>query len=178
MSKTLVTVEQYAQCVIEGLCSQPHAGGYCNWGKPGNQFLPINCVTWDQANQYAKFSHLHTHEYVRLPTESEWEYAAAGDKTPRYYDSNCDDTSDDLCDMGGSVSQWVQDRYADSYRSAPLDGTALSEAGACRVFRGGSLSVIARGANYPDSWFIATCDLSSALISDREGDSIGIRLVK
>lgn len=30
MSKTAVTVEQYAECVIKGGCTEPGTGGYCN----------------------------------------------------------------------------------------------------------------------------------------------------
>ena len=63
MSKTLVTVEQYAECVIKGACTEPSRGSVwgvpiksgCNWGQAERQRHPINCVNWDQANQYAKF---------------------------------------------------------------------------------------------------------------------------
>ena len=33
MSKALITVEQYAECVIKGVCTEPGAGEYCNWGR-------------------------------------------------------------------------------------------------------------------------------------------------
>src|SRR3989339_1084511 len=55
MSKTAVTVEQYAECVIKGGCTEPGTGYYCNWGVAGQQLHPINCVGWDQASKYAKF---------------------------------------------------------------------------------------------------------------------------
>ena len=77
ISKTLVTVEQYAQCMVQGKCAPPDMGWNCNywhWLKtdPGRDLRhdPINCVDFDRAQQYAAFME------ARLPTETEWEYAA------------------------------------------------------------------------------------------------------
>ena len=81
MSKTLVTVEQYAECYKNGKgpCTKPGIGDTCNWGQAGRQRHPINCVDWYQANRYAKF------KGARLPSESEWEYAArSGGKNQKY----------------------------------------------------------------------------------------------
>lgn len=167
MSKTLVTVEQYAECVAKGGCTEPATGGYCNWGKTGRQRHPINCVDWEQSNRFAKF------KGARLPTEAEWEYAAtSGGKNEKYpwgneaatceravmYGNNgygCGNDSTmpvcskpagnakfvsggELCDAVGNVWQWVQDKYQNSYANAPLDGSAVEGAGSGRVMRGGS----------------------------------------
>lgn len=163
MSKTEVTVEQYAECVIKGPCTEPPAGAYCTWGKPGRQLHPITCMGWDQANQYARF------KGGRLPSEAEWEYAAkSGGKNQKYPWGNdkptCDkavmqgnggygcskystmpvcsktagNTAQGLCDMAGNVWEWVQDKYQDSYKGAPADGRAFEGAGSLRVLRGGS----------------------------------------
>ena len=155
ISDTLVTVEQYAECVIKGGCTEPRTGNYCNWGVAGRQRHPINCVDWDQANQFAKFKN------ARLPSESEYEYAAtSGGKNQKYPWGNEDATSDravmsggstmpvcskpagntaqGLCDMSGNVWEWVQDKYQNSYVGAPTDGSAWEGAGSSRVFRGGS----------------------------------------
>ena len=87
MSKTDVTVEQYAECVIKGGCTEPDTGDYCNWGVAGRQLYPVNCVDWNQANQYARF------KGGRLPSESEWEYAAtSGGKNQKYPWGNEDAT--------------------------------------------------------------------------------------
>ncbi|OGS06795.1 MAG: hypothetical protein A2270_11510 [Elusimicrobia bacterium RIFOXYA12_FULL_51_18] len=163
MSKTDVTVEQYAECVIKGGCTEPATGDYCNWGVAGRQLHPINCVDWDQASKYAKF------KGGRLPSEAEWEYAAtSGGKNQKYPwgndEATCDkavmygnggygcgknstmpvcsktagNTAQGLCDMVGNVWQWVQDKYQDSYKGAPADGSAFEAAGSLRVMRGGS----------------------------------------
>ena len=42
MSKTEVTVEQYAECVTKGRCTDPGTGGYCNWGQAGRQRHPVS----------------------------------------------------------------------------------------------------------------------------------------
>ena len=177
MSKTDVTVEQYAECVIKGGCKEPATGGYCNWGVSGRQTHPVNCVDWYQANQYAKF------KGARLPSESEWEYAAtSGGNNQKYPWGNAAPTGDlavmggldstgpvcskpagntaqGLCDMSGNVWQWVQDVYKDSYNGTPTDGTAFEGSGSDRVLRGGSfnddvaryLRADIRGRNVPGS---------------------------
>jgi len=155
MAKTAVTVAQYAECVINGACTEPDTGGYCNWGKTGRGDHPVNCVDWNQAQQYAKF------KGARLPSEAEFEYAAtSGGKNQKYPWGNEKPTSElavfntgitmpvcsrpkgntaqGLCDMAGNVYQWVQDKYQDSYEGAPVDGSALEVTGVNRVMRGGS----------------------------------------
>lgn len=163
MSKTAVTVEQYAECVIQGRCAAPGTGGHCNWGRTGRRLHPVNCVDWHQAAAYAEF------KGARLPTEAEWEYAASGGGRNQQYPwgnepASCDravmqdesgmgcgaggtlpvcsrpegNTPEGLCDMAGNVAQWVQDKYQDSYSGAPSDGRAFEGEGNLRVARGGS----------------------------------------
>ncbi|MFN3197358.1 MAG: formylglycine-generating enzyme family protein [Bradymonadia bacterium] len=77
MSRTEVTVEQYAACVEANACDPPIADGELfNWGTEGREQHPINGVTWSQAVDFA--------EWVggRLPSEVEWEYVAKGQGIP------------------------------------------------------------------------------------------------
>ncbi|OGS07386.1 MAG: hypothetical protein A2270_00240 [Elusimicrobia bacterium RIFOXYA12_FULL_51_18] len=162
ISKTVVTVEQYAKCVSKGKCSKPKPNdAYCNWGVEGRELHPINCVDWDQANQYAGF------KGARLPSEAQWEYAATSGGKNRLYPwgyaaATCDkavigggcgnestmpvcsktagNTEQGLCDMAGNVGQWVQDAYSYGYFLAPNDGTAYECFGSNRVVRGSSFA--------------------------------------
>ena len=206
MSKTAVTVEQYTECVIKSECTKPGTAcnpdtecgplsdnDYCNWGKPDRRFHPVNCVTWDQANQYARF------KGARLPSESEWEYAAkSGGKNQKYSWGNneptCDkavmygngnsgcskyrdgtmpvcskpagNTEQGLCDMVGNMGQWVQDKYQNSYKGAPADGSAFEGEGPFRIARGGFFSRYLR----VDSRFLHGPGDS--------GDGLGFRLAR
>ena len=164
MSKTAVTVDQYRACVDAGACTAPDTGGSCNWYKTDRGSHPINCVDWDQAQDFANWL------AARLPSEAEWEYAArSGGRDWKYpwgdEEATCEravmyegsypgcgrgstwpvcsrptgNTTQGLCDMAGNVSEWVQDWYHHGYDGAPTDGSAWeSPAGSDRVIRGGS----------------------------------------
>lgn len=76
MQRTEVTVAQYRNCVQAGSCSEPAKDKLCNWGLPGREQHPVNCVSAVQAEQYARWmSVLEGLEY-RLPTTDEWERSA------------------------------------------------------------------------------------------------------
>ena len=68
---TEVTVDAYAACVRAGNCSKPNNDGFCNWGKSGKGNHPVNCVDWNQAKAFCGWAQ------KRLPTEQEWQRAAA-----------------------------------------------------------------------------------------------------
>ena len=71
MMKSEVTVGMYRRCVENAEC-YPNDDDQCNWDQSGREDHPINCVGYYSAKEYC--------EYVggRLPSESEWEYAARG----------------------------------------------------------------------------------------------------
>lgn len=88
--------EKIAECVIKGGCTAPDTGKYCNWKKTGRERHPVNCVDWKQANQYAKF------KGARLPSESEWEYAATSEGKNQKYPWGNEDATCERAVMDGN----------------------------------------------------------------------------
>ena len=164
ISKTEVTVGQYRSCVQAGACSAPDEchWGSPNWGKSGIDDHPVNCVSWEEARSFAKWAG------GRLPSESEWEFAARNRGENVKYpwgnvQASCryavmDDggngcgtggtlpvcsktrgeTKQGLCDMSGNVWEWVEDVWVDNYRETPRNGAPNRRSGSARVNRGGS----------------------------------------
>ena len=148
-----------------------------SWQHPGFEQSdrdPVVCVTWHDALAFVSWLNGKVRRLIltagegpyRLPTESEWEYAArAGTMTrfswgdddrsaaePAWFKDNSEGRTHPvglkpanafhLYDMAGNVWQWTEDCYVDSYLNAPTDGSAVETGGgACRrVDRGGSWS--------------------------------------
>lgn len=154
-----VTVGEWKTCMEAGGCK------FLPRMHVADDRTPVHNLSWDDVGQYvAWLSTVGSHSY-RLPSEAEWEYAARGGTTTRYWwgDSvgieraNCADcggTQDaygprpvdalppnpfGLLDVLGGVAQWTADCWFPNYRGAPPDG-ALRDAKPCekRVLRGGS----------------------------------------
>src|SRR6185295_16965579 len=49
IDRTEVTVAAYLACVRSTACRQPGRDSECNWGKPGREMHPVNCVDWQDA---------------------------------------------------------------------------------------------------------------------------------
>lgn len=139
--------------------------------KKGYENYACCLVTWYGAKAYAAWlSKKIGGKPFRLPSESEWEYAARGgslSKGYKYSGSNdakevawYDDTAKGkkqfaigqkkanelgLHDMSGSLWEWVEDCYHHTYAGAPRDGSDWT-AGTCayRVLRGGSWNYFSR----------------------------------
>ncbi|MFO0550009.1 MAG: SUMF1/EgtB/PvdO family nonheme iron enzyme [Polyangiaceae bacterium] len=65
-----VTAAHYKTCVLDGACTRPARGAFCNFDEEDRDTHPINCVSFDQAAAYCRWVG------KRLPTEFEWEHAA------------------------------------------------------------------------------------------------------
>ncbi len=118
---------------------------------------PVEKVSWDDAVEFAKRVSARDGVAYRLPTESEWEYAARGGQEAVYAGSNeatsvgwiSDNSGGEthpvcqkgrngfvLCDMTGNVWEWTSDWYGD-YPTGSVSDPAGASSGSSRVFRGG-----------------------------------------
>jgi formylglycine-generating enzyme required for sulfatase activity len=158
IGKYEVTVEQWNACAETGDCARIDGNG-----RHANS--PVRDVSWDDAQKYVKWLGKQTGKQYRLPTEAEWEYAARGGTSTRYWwgdqmrkgNANCKDCGEPwqqdapadvgsfaanpfgLHDMNGSVWEWVSDCWHTSYKGAPADGRSWDEPNCrVRVIRGGS----------------------------------------
>ena len=189
MGQYPITFEGYDRFVAATDAEQPDDEG---WGR-GRR--PVINVNWHEAKAYAAWLSKQTGKRYRLPSESEWEYAArAGTETAYSWGNeigvnraNCDGGGSQwdnkqtspvggfepnafgLYDMHGNVWEWVEDCWHDNYEGAPTDGSAWTSGGKSdeAVVRGGSWVVDPRGLRSAfRSWFTP---------SDRNGDD-GFRL--
>jgi len=164
-----VTGGEYQQCVEAGLCTPIEAGGCFVWrdgsftrGAALPEPLtradhPVVCVSWTQAAQYCAALG------KRLPSEAEWERAAAGRERRRFpwgdaapscaraHFDGCGEhtrpvgahptgaTPEGVHDLAGNVAEWVQDWYDRHEYARPFrDDPTGPERGRVKVVRGGS----------------------------------------
>ena len=161
-----VTFAEWDACVRDGGC--PRGEGVADDEGWGRGRRPVINMSWDDAKRYVQWLSRKTGKAYRLPSESEWEYAArAGTETAYSWGdeigvnrANCagcgsqwdgDRTTAPvgsfganawgLYDMHGNVWELVEDCWNRSYAGAPADGSAWQR-GNCdrRVLRGGSWS--------------------------------------
>jgi formylglycine-generating enzyme required for sulfatase activity len=152
IGKTEVTQEQWEAVM-----------GYNRTTKKGLT-LPVVQVTWDEIQQFIAKLNQKTGQKYRLPSESEWEYAARAGTTTEWsfgddesklgnyawFARNSGGTTQPvgqklpnafgLFDMHGNVWEWTQDCQHNTYAGAPTDGSAWTTGclNTLRVLRGGS----------------------------------------
>jgi formylglycine-generating enzyme required for sulfatase activity len=140
--------------------------------------LPVEMVSWDDAQEFIKKLSAKESVKYRLPTEAEWEYACRAGSTTRFcfgddesklgeyawYNKNSENKTHPvgtkkpngwgLYDMHGNVWEWCQDWYNENYykTSPPEDpqGPASSE---YRVLRGGCWLLDDDSCRSADRWF-------------------------
>jgi formylglycine-generating enzyme required for sulfatase activity len=82
-----------------------------NWKDPGFSQTdrdPVVCVSWQDADAYARWLGKKSGKSYRLPSESEWEYAArAGTSTSRYWG----DSERDFCSYGNIADKAAKRKY-------------------------------------------------------------------
>lgn len=161
-----VTVEQFALFLTHAAGEYHYhpdqpiervTAGYLPVSGAGTE--PIRHVTWQAAQHYCRWAG------KRLPTEAEWERAAAGLEVREYPwgsddgpscaraahftgSSYCSDgplpvgshpdgdTPDGVHDLAGNVAEWVSDRYG-WYGADPQTDPTGPDGGSLRVIRGG-----------------------------------------
>ncbi|MFM5940813.1 MAG: formylglycine-generating enzyme family protein [Dolichospermum sp.] len=163
---------------------------------------PVECVSWNDAQEFCARLSNHTKKPYRLPSEAQWEYACrAGTTTPFYCGetistdlANYDDyettgvyqgettkvgsfkiaNAFGLHDMHGNVWEWCQDDWHDNYEDAPIDGSVWAGLG---IGLGNDMKVLRGG-----SWFSHADYCRSAYrtysVADFNGSNIGFRVVR
>jgi VCBS repeat-containing protein/cysteine-rich repeat protein len=77
MTRSEITVAQYKLCVDDGACPEPRTITGCTWILPDNDALPVNCLRHQDAVKFAEWMDFNDPAHdIRLPSETEWEYAA------------------------------------------------------------------------------------------------------
>jgi predicted outer membrane repeat protein len=84
MGQTAVTFAEWDACVADGGCT--HVPNDSGWGR-GNR--PVIDVSWYDAQEYVTWLSNKTGHDYRLPSESEWEYAARAGTTGRFNTGDC-----------------------------------------------------------------------------------------
>jgi len=161
MDRYEVTNGRYQACVGAGACSAPSLFSSATrahyFDDPAFADYPVIFVSWAQAKAFCSFAG------GRLPTEAEWERAAAGSDAPRTYPwgespPDCSKANFAGCvgdtdrvgrrpagqspygafDMAGNVWEWTSDWYdAAYYRTSPSQDPTGPASGTLKVMRGG-----------------------------------------
>ena len=153
--------------------------------------LPVECVSWNDCQDFISKLNSITGKVFRLPTEAEWEFAARGGKNSRGYQYSGSNNLADVAwykdnsgskthavgskqanelgiyDMAGNVCEWCQDWYG-SYSSSSQVNPTGANGGSTRVRRGGSWYFIARGCR-------SSCHSDNS--PGYRGNCLGLRLV-
>lgn len=144
-----------------------------------NDSLPVEQISWDDAQVFITRLSQMTGRRFRMPTEAEWEFAArGGNKTHGYvfpgtegnigayvwYGGNSSSRTHPvgqklpnelgLYDMGGNVWEWCYD-WMSEYADTPQENPRGPKHGENRILRGGSINSPSWGCTVSDrSWYL------------------------
>ena len=156
---------------------------------------PVENISWNDAQEFARKLSAKTGKAYRLPSEAEWEYAARagnmghwsfGDDESQlgdyaWFSANSNGKTHPvaqkkpnafgLYDMHGNAWEWVQDNWHENYQGAPADGSAW-------VYGGDQLRRVVRGG----AWFNYLLDMRSGIrardVPDGRNHSTGLRIAR
>lgn len=136
--------------------------------------LPVECVSWNDCQEFIQKLNRLTGRNFRLPTEAEWEFACrGGNKSNGYKYSGSNDIDNvawydgysgthpvgtkapnelGIYDMSGNVWEWCNDWYTDYTSYSQTDPTGPRR-GSNRVSRGGSWIDRAGGCRSSDRYY-------------------------
>lgn len=134
--------------------------------------LPVDSVSWHDAQRFCKALSVNLGKNFSLPSESQWEYAATSNgygyssdlsysgsntlKEVAWFNENSDNTTHSVysknCNgvgaygMSGNIWEWCEDSWHSNYNGASCDGSAwCSDELVEKVLRGGCWNSDAKG---------------------------------
>ncbi len=155
---------------------------------------PVECVSWNDAQEFCQRLSQETGKKYQLPSEAQWEYGCRAGSTTAYYFGDNEsqlgkyawyrDNSGGkthpvgqkkpnqwgLYDMHGNVWEWCEDNWHSNYEGAPTDDSAW--------IRKTSNIFVVRGGSWNDNPY--NCRSAYRSYDDRRSDdnyNVGFRVV-
>ncbi len=180
VSTSEISVEQYEKCVNAKVCWIPSNDNSqsCNWNVPNKKDHPMNCITWKEAEIYAKWLN------ASLPTKIQWEKFSKNGEGSKYpwgtEDINCNIiaysnswslycnkfSTSKICDKNRKYSNGLCDIYGNVWEILNDDCSNSTCGENSKIIKGGS-------------WKSSAKDILSEkeMLYFNRADDIGFRIV-